>query len=67
MVEVNDGDEDLWKVGGMICKTHERWGNDLQMHFCKSPLPSPMSAPWDQHRVVQIEVSIVCMEGSAST
>jgi hypothetical protein len=59
-------------------KTHERWEEwcaklmrggreDLQRHFCKSPLPPPMSPPLDQHRVAPIEVSIVCTEGLVSS
>jgi hypothetical protein len=66
-------------------KTNERWEGScaklmrgerdgLQRHFCKSPLPPPMSlpldqhrVPLDQHRVTPIEVSIVCTEGFVST
>jgi hypothetical protein len=45
-----------------------RGGRDgLQMHFCESPLPPPMSPPLDQHCVAQIEVSIVCTDGLVST
>jgi hypothetical protein len=40
--------------------------DDLQRHFCKSPLPPPMSPPLDQHHVAPIEVSIVCTEGLVS-
>jgi hypothetical protein len=39
--------------------------DDLQTHFCKSPLSPPMSPPLDQHRVAPIEVFIVCTEGLA--
>jgi hypothetical protein len=59
-------------------KTYRRWEgwcvkfmrggrDDLQTHFCKSPLPPPMSPPLDQYHVAQIEVSIVCMEMLVST
>jgi hypothetical protein len=41
--------QNSWEVGGVICKGD----------FCKSRLP-PLGAPLDQHRVTQIEVSIVC-------
>jgi hypothetical protein len=39
----------------------------LQRRFCKSPLPLLLSAPLNQHRVAQIEVSIVCKERLVST
>jgi hypothetical protein len=59
-------------------KTYGRWEgwcakltrggrDDLQMHFCKSLLPPPISPPLDQHRLAQIEVSIVCTKGSVFT
>jgi hypothetical protein len=59
-------------------KTYGRWEgwcaklmrggrDDLQMHFCKSPLPPPMSPSLDQYRVARIEVSIICTKGSVST
>jgi hypothetical protein len=59
-------------------RTHERWEecfakfmgdgrDDLQMCFCKSLLPPPLSAPLDQHHVAQIEVSIVFTERLVST
>jgi hypothetical protein len=38
--------QNSWEVGGVICK------GDLANH----------SAPLDQHRVIQIEVSIGCVE-----
>jgi hypothetical protein len=63
----DDPREDLRKVGGVMSKTHERWRDDLQIHFCKSLLPPPMSPPLDQHRVAHIEVSIVCTEGLICT
>jgi hypothetical protein len=44
--------QNSWEVGDVICK---------------SLLPPPLSAPSDQHRVTQIEVSIVCMERLVST
>jgi hypothetical protein len=54
-------------------RTHERWEgrfakfmgggrDDLQRCFCKSPLPSPLSALLDQHHVSQVEVFIVFTE-----
>jgi hypothetical protein len=59
-------------------RAHRRWKGwfakfmggvrrDLQRWFCKSLLPPPLSALLDQHRVTQIEVSIVCMERLVST
>jgi hypothetical protein len=59
-------------------RSHGRWkgwftkfmgggSRDLQRWFRKSPLPPPMRSPLDQHRVTQIEVSIVCMKRSVST
>jgi hypothetical protein len=40
---------------------------DLQKCICKSSLPPLMSLPLDQHRVTQIEVSIIYMEELVST
>jgi hypothetical protein len=49
--------QNSWEVGDVICKGD----------FCKSLLLSPLSAPLDQHRVTQIEVSIVCIVRLVST
>jgi hypothetical protein len=44
-----DPKEDLWKMGGVMCKTHERWKSgwdDLQMHFCNHPSHLPWVLLW---------------------
>jgi hypothetical protein len=58
-------DHGRWE--GWCAKLIRGGRDDLQMHFCKSPLPPPMIPPLDQHRVAQIEVSIVCTEELVST
>jgi hypothetical protein len=52
---------------GWCAKLTRGGRDDLQMHFCKSPLPPPMNLPLDQHRLAQIEVSIVCTKWSVFT
>jgi hypothetical protein len=62
--------ESSWDYGrwkGWFAKFMGGGRRDLQRWFCKSLLPPPLSAPLDQHRVTQIEVSIVCMERLVST
>jgi hypothetical protein len=52
---------------GWFAKVHLQNIPFTSHELCTSPLPPPISLPLHQHRVTQIEVSIVCTEGLVST